>query len=182
MPAILTPALALRHLRQLSTDVRAAAVLAADGRVLAVDGAAEAALGEHARALAGLVEPGGELLVRLDRNGDHAGSALAIRAPAPGDDAAPGTLAVSTLVLAVGPHALLALLRHDAAVLLGDLGAEHVHDLSEHPEAAPPASLSSAEPLALWDASRRVQLLGRTDSAAATAIFAGLGLLGAGKS
>jgi hypothetical protein len=35
MPGILTPELALRHLLQLSTDVRTALVLAADGRVLA---------------------------------------------------------------------------------------------------------------------------------------------------
>jgi len=47
MTAILTPALALRHLRQLSTDVRAAAVLAApDLGVLAREGAGAPGAGD----------------------------------------------------------------------------------------------------------------------------------------
>lgn len=159
--------------------MRAAIVLAADGSLLACDGpVGEAALGEQARALAGLVEPGGELLVRLGRDG----SALVARAPAtPASAAAEASAHPAALVIAVGPHALLALLRHDAAQLLRDLGAEGARGPSEDADSALAPPLSAAEPLALWDASRRVQLLGRADSSAATAIFAGLGLLGAGK-
>jgi hypothetical protein len=180
MPAILTPALALRHLRQLSTDVRAAAVLAADGRMLASHGAVEAALAEHARTLAGLLDPGGELLVRLDRDGAHVGSALALRAPARAPEPSEPSEAPdapAALVVAAGPHALLPLLRHDAAQLLRDLGAGPV-------DAADPTatrSLTHADPLAIWAPSHPVELLGRADSTAATAIFAGLGLLVAGK-
>lgn len=148
-------------------------MLAADGRILAFHGASEPALAEHARALAGLIEPGGELLVSIGRGGAATGSSLVLRAPAPASDAAS-----ATLVIAAGPHALLPLLRHDAAQLLRDLEAEQ----HETPVAAPTPDLSPAEPLAIWAPSGAVELFRCADSTAATAIFAGLGLLAAGNS
>jgi hypothetical protein len=78
----LTPALALACLRELSTDVRAAAVIDAEQRCLAGD-----------RSLAA-----------------RAGQLLTVRAP-------DGT----AIVVEIGPHALLPLLRHDLETLLGDL-------------------------------------------------------------
>ncbi|MDO8209168.1 hypothetical protein [Conexibacter sp. CPCC 206217] len=184
MPAILTPELALRHLLQLSTDVRTALALARDGGVLAGDAACasaarelidvlDAALGENAP---------GELLAPLARGGRLEGTAVVIRAlvaPTPSASApsappasstAPDTL---TLVVAAGPHALLPLLRHDLAALVEATGGT----VSARAE----ATSNEAGAVVIWGASRSVQLLQASESAARTAIFAGLSLLDAGK-
>lgn len=158
MPAILTPALALRYLRQLSTDVRAAIVLGADGRPLA----GEEAIAAPAAALAALLPAGArELVVRVEAGGSLRGTALVVRAPA-------GT---STLVLAVGPLALLELLRHDveavARTLAGDGAA-----VSESPALVPGA-------VVVGEASRCVQMSDGDGFPVQAAISAGMGLLDA---
>ncbi len=93
----LTPAQALAQLRELSLDVRSAVVLDAAGAPLAGD----ATLAEEARAAlargAGVVPHGADTLVLA-----RAADGLAIAAVA-------------------GDRALLPLLQHDLATLLGDL-------------------------------------------------------------
>jgi hypothetical protein len=181
MPGILTPELALRHLLQLSTDVRAASALSDDGRVLA----GKPALAAHARELLSVLnavvgDGGGELLAPLERAGRRQGSALVAKAA--GGPA---------LVVAVGPHALLPLLRHDLATLLEeitgapargpDVSAAPARATSQAPAEAPAAPSETPARVAIWNASRRVQTPGASDSAVRTAIFAGLGLLDMGK-
>lgn len=100
MTAILTPSLALRHLRELSTDLRAALALAPDGRLLAGDTAIEA----PARALLTALGARGNAAVRTDR-----GTVLVARTPS------------VALVVVAGPHVLAALLEHDLRTLLTDV-------------------------------------------------------------
>lgn len=129
MPAILTPALALRHLRELSTDVRGAIALDPAGRVLGGD----AGLADLAR---GLLE-----VARADPRTQVAtadGAVLVQRAPA------------VTFVVIAGPHALVELLSHDLEMLLrdtqdeperpGEVGAVAV----ERPDSVPSAALDAA--------------------------------------
>jgi hypothetical protein len=224
MPGILTPELALRHLLQLSTDVRTALVLAADGRVLAryeavgdgrvlaADAAgeptdagrvptpdavgeptdagrvltADAAVARPARELLGVLnaavsDSDGELLAPLHRAGRPQGSALALKAAG-----------APTLVVAAGPLALLPLLRHDLSSLLGDMAAAPTQGASDATNGVSatafdvPLDLSDTPPtvpgaVAIWDASRCVQLLDPANFAARTAILAGLALLDAGR-
>lgn len=154
MTAILTPALALRYLRQLSTDVRAAVVLAtADLAVLARE-RAEMSAGEPARATAaratarGATARGGAV-----RGGSARATARGERVHAISDDQ-------RVLAVVAGPHALLPLLHHDLATVLADMRAGRG-------ETTP---------------SSGVQVLERADSAVSAAIFAGLGISPAGKS
>jgi hypothetical protein len=100
MPPALTPELALDYLRELSADVRAGVVLAADGRRLA----GPEALAEPARALLAALPDAdeaevstGEGIVFAARSGEHA------------------------VVLVCGRLALGALHRYDLRVVLGDL-------------------------------------------------------------
>lgn len=159
----------MRHLRQLSTDVRTALVLAADGRVLAADGVSAAAGTPHARALVEAAA-GAALLLRLPGG---AGWAVVVSSGPPGPPAGPdrpvtvgaeptgaepraaATDRAAAIVLAAGPHALTDLLLHDSRTLLSDLGAR-------------PSS--------------GVQVREAADSSAETVIFAGLGLLAGGNS
>lgn len=120
MPAILTPALALRHLRELSTDVRGAVALDPGGRVLGGD----AAIAEPARAL--LAAAGASAPVRVVTG---RGAVLAARAPA------------VALVVVAGPHALLELLAHDLQTLLRD-----TQDDGERGAAAGPGTAAGADP------------------------------------
>src|SRR5689334_17508722 len=94
MAAILTPPLALRHLRQLSTDVRAAVVVSAGD--LAVLAREPAGRGEGPAAPAA-ASPTGTIL-------------------AVGDDE-------HLLAVVAGPQALLPLLEHDLVTLLADMRA-----------------------------------------------------------
>jgi hypothetical protein len=172
MPAILTPALALRYLRQLSTDVRAAIVLGADGRPLA----GEEALAAPAAALAALLPAGArELVVRVEAGGAPRGSALVVRTPASPAVAAvagPGAAGPDlTLVLAVGPLALLDLLRHDAETV--------AQALADAP--TPAAALPSLPPgaVVVGEASRCVQMSQAGEFPVQTAISAGMGLFDA---
>lgn len=160
MTAILTPALALRYLRQLSTDVRAAIVLGADGAALAGD----AALAEPAgRLLALLPATACELVVRVSEGGSARGSVLLGRS-----GTGEGALA---LVLAVGPHALLDLLSHDAEAVLAALVGE-----AAEPGARPALPTGA---VVLRDASRTVQVPGADEFAVQAAISAGMGLFDA---
>lgn len=158
MPAILTPALALRYLRQLSTDVRAAIVLGADGRPLAGD----EAIAGPAASLATLL-PGGarELVVRVEAGGELRGTALVMRA----------TVGAPTLVLAVGPLALLGLLRHDVEAVAQTLAGDGAT------VAEPPALVPGA--VVVREASRCVQMSDGGGFPVQAAISAGMGLLDA---
>ncbi len=120
MTAALTPVLALAYLRELSADVRAAIVLAADGDVLAVsaesgrrDGAfaiAARALLAEAPLVRSLTARGGAFGARGDRHG---------------------------IVVATGPLALPGLALHDLTSVLAALGG-----------AAPRSAVSDASPAA----------------------------------
>lgn len=168
----MTPALALRYLRELSTDVRAAAVLDRAGRTLA----GEAGVDAPARELVAVLDAlggadGRELHVRLERGGRHAGAALVARAT---DGPA--------LALAVGPHALLELLRHDALQVVGDLvgeasapGADDAVGGGVDPVAG---RLGAGDPVVVVLASGEVRGVDRADSHARRAISAGTHLLG----
>jgi hypothetical protein len=103
MPAALTPRLALDYLRELSADLRAGAILDGTGALLA--GPAELAAPAAATVAALGQSRAGQ--ARL-----AAGTVIAVRR---------GGLAV---VLACGPHAVPGLARHDAELVLGDLGAQ----------------------------------------------------------
>ncbi|HEY4278755.1 MAG TPA: hypothetical protein VGM91_11065 [Conexibacter sp.] len=145
MTGILTPALALRYLGQLSTDLRAAVVLDPVGALLA----GEEALTPPAARFQELLRPGArELVVPLGEPAARSATVLAARAA---DDA-------PTLVLLVGPLALLPLLRHDLATAAHRL----VSDAPTPPEAR---------------ASRSVQPLEGEEIAAQAAISAGMALL-----
>jgi hypothetical protein len=160
MTAILTPALALRYLRQLSTDVRAAIVLGADGAALAGD----VALAEPAgRLLELLPATACELVVRVGDGSPARGSVLLARA-----GTGEGALA---LVLAVGPHALLDLVGRDAETALAAL-CGHPVAAAERPALGPGA-------VVLRDASRAVQVPESDEFAVQPAIFAGMGLFDA---
>jgi hypothetical protein len=101
MTPALTPALALDYLRELSADIRAGVVLAADGTLLA--GAGE------------LAAPARELL-------DAAGDATDVHVTA-GDGAVFAARDDHhAIVLACGRLALPSLARYDLRVVLGDLG------------------------------------------------------------
>lgn len=151
MPAILTPALALRYLRQLSTDVRGAIVLGADGRPLA----GEEALAAPAARLAALLPAGArELVVRSEAGG----TALVVRAAA----------GAPALVLLAGPLALLGLLRHDAETVARALAGE-----GEPAGELPP--LPPGE-VVVREASRCVQIADDGGFPVQTAISAGMGL------
>jgi hypothetical protein len=102
MPAVLTPRLALAYLRELSADDRAGAILDEHDGLLA----GPAALAGAAAAVVAALGEAEEGQARL-----AAGTVLAVRR---------GRLAV---VLACGPHAVPGLARHDAALVLHDLGA-----------------------------------------------------------
>jgi hypothetical protein len=121
MTAILTPALSLRHLRELSTDVRAAVALAPDGALLAGDVAIEA----HARAL--LESLGEEDATALEGSG---GTVVLARR------------GVGGLVVVAGPHALVELLRHDVRTLLADM-----HDGADTGSPPAPAAANDASHL-----------------------------------
>jgi len=97
MTAPLTPSLALAYLRELSLDVRAAVVLAPDGRLLAGDGH----LADRARAL--LAKGSGALAAD--------GPLLAARTSDGGG-----------LALLAGDFSLTPLLRHDLARVAAALG------------------------------------------------------------
>jgi hypothetical protein len=164
MPAILTPALALRYLRQLSTDVRAAIVLGADGRPLA----GEEAIAAPAADLAALLPAGArELIVRVEAGGALRGTALVARVEA----RTTLVLAPTTLVLAVGPLALLELLRHDVEAVAQTL-AGAAGEAAEPPVLVPGA-------VVVREASRCVQMSGGGEFPVQTAISAGMGLLDA---
>ena len=159
MTAILTPALALRHLRQLSTDVRGAVVLDGEGAPLAGD----AALAGPAAALAALLPAGAcELLARVGDGAAARGSAIAARPPA-------GT--APTLVLAVGPLAPLELLLGDVATAVGALAGDAAEGLAPAP--LPPAPLLLRRP---GDAAHAVE---ERESAVRAAISAATALLDA---
>ena len=100
MPPALTPALALAYLRALSADVRAGAVLAADGTTLAGD----PELAEAARELLAAPPRAEEMEVAL---GD--GIVFAARS------------ATHAVAVACGPHALPALARYDLRAVLDGL-------------------------------------------------------------
>ncbi|ADB50295.1 hypothetical protein [Conexibacter woesei] len=192
MTVILTPALALRYLRELSTDVRAAAVLDADGRLLAGDGALEAPARELLSALDDLAGAGGrELIVRVEEGGEVRGSVVVARSAGAGAAgsplAAPGALvtpappaaaAPRALVVAVGPCALLDLLRDDLATVLGDLAGESADGPEDSRPLPDPLPATLAQVTAI-DASRRVQAPKPADSAGRTAIFAAAEMLAA---
>lgn len=124
MPAILTPALALRHLRELSTDVRAAIALDRDGRVVGGD----AAIAEPARAL---VEVAGARSRAQVFTTD--GAVLLERSP----DVA--------FVVVAGPHVLAELLSHDLATLLRDTQDEREPVRLEAAGCSDPASSAPLE-------------------------------------
>jgi len=96
---LLTPALALAYLRELSLDVRAAVVLGPRGERLAGD----AALAEPARAALAAGEG-------VRRAPAPQGTLLAARRP-------DGT----AIAVVAGPQALLELVAHDLEQVLGDL-------------------------------------------------------------
>jgi hypothetical protein len=99
MTAPLTPSLALALLRELSVDVRAAAVLGPDGRLLAGDGQLADRVGAlHAKGSGPLVADGRLLVARLPDGG--------------------------CLALLAGDLALMALLEHDLARLAEALSDE----------------------------------------------------------
>ncbi|MBB4662483.1 hypothetical protein [Conexibacter arvalis] len=165
MAAILTPALALRYLRQLSTDVRAAVVLDGEGRPLA----GEAAIAAPAVRLAELMPAGAtELVVRVGAGGEARGTALAARVPAPADAPAASP---NALVLAVGPLALLDLLRLDVDAALGALAGAPAERPAPPP--LPPGAVVAHDP------SSGVQALEPPGFAVQTAISAGMGLFDA---
>ena len=100
MAAVLTPALALDYLRELSADIRAGVVLDADGELLA----GPAPLAAPARALLDAAPAAAELQVATAggavfaaRDGRHA------------------------IVVTCGRFALPAILRHDLRVVLAEL-------------------------------------------------------------
>jgi len=156
MAAILTPALALRYLRQLSTDLRAAVVLDDDGAALAGDDHLAAA----AAPLVELLPDGvGELVVRVGDGAGARGWALVARAHG------------ATAVLAVGPIAPLELLRHDLAEALAALRDDRAGAVQPAPRSLPA--------LVVDGPSRRVQTPGGDEFAVQTAIFAGMGLFDA---
>lgn len=172
MPVILTPALALRYLRQLSTDLRGALALSADGTVLAGD----AALAAPARELAALLPDPGELVVRV--GADAAGERFRGRSDATSRSRGTALVARSgggersvVLVLAVGPLAPLELLRHDLAVALGGVGGEL--------PLLPQTLLSPGDAVLRRAASSGVQAPEGDEFAVQTAIFAGMGLFDA---
>lgn len=172
MPAILTPALALRYLRQLSTDVRAAIVLGSDGRPLA----GEEAIAAPSAALAALLPASArELVVRVEAGGELCGTALVVRVDAPAAAQAPATAdapaPAATLVLAVGPLALLELLRHDVEAVAQTLAE------GDAAAAEPPALVPGA--VVVREASRCVQMSDDGEFPVQTAISAGMGLLDA---
>jgi hypothetical protein len=103
MTPALTPARALEYLRELSTDIRAGAILDADGELLA---------GPEA-----LAEPARELLAAADDAADvHAttgdGAVFLARDPQ------------HVIVLACGRFALPSLARYDLRMVLADLREE----------------------------------------------------------
>lgn len=118
MPAILTPALALRHLRELSTDVRAAVALAPDGALVAGDAAIEA----PARALLEALRDKDATAVDTRH-----GAVVLARGPA------------VVLVVVTGPHALVGLLQHDVRTLLADM-----HDRADAGSMPVPPALHGA--------------------------------------
>jgi hypothetical protein len=173
MAAILTPALALRYLRQLSTDVRAAVVVDGAGVPLAGE---ERLAGPAARLTELLPDGVGELVVRAGAGADARGWAVVARGARPRATRAPEGVpgpdeAVPAIVLAVGPLAPLELLRRDLATALGALVAEP----ADRAESVP---LTGAA-LVVDDASRRVQVPGGGEFAVQAAIFAGMGLFDA---
>jgi hypothetical protein len=96
----MTPALALAYLHELSTDVRAGVVLAADGGLLA----GSPALADHARALLAAAPEAAEVEARTP-----GGTVLATRSDR------------HAVVVVYGPHVLPALARYDLRLVLGDL-------------------------------------------------------------
>jgi len=100
MTPALTPALALGYLRELSADVRAAAVLDADGRRLA----GPEALARPAAAAVAALDPGEAAQALLPD-----GAVLARRGTA------------HAIVLACGPQVLAELAHTDLRLVLGDL-------------------------------------------------------------
>ena len=103
MTEALTPAQALEYLRTLSADIEEAAVLAADGSLLAGD----EALAEPARELLDAAPEADDIEVAT-----AAGSVFAARS----DDHA--------VVLVTGRFALPALVRYDLRMVLSDLAGE----------------------------------------------------------
>ena len=103
MPPALTPARALEYLRELSADIRAAAVLDASGRVLA----GGEAMGEPARELLAAAGDATDVHVTTED-----GAVFAAR-----DDH-------HAIVLACGRFALPSLARYDLRMVLADLSGE----------------------------------------------------------
>lgn len=103
MPGALTPDLALDYLGELSTDIRAAVVLDADGRVLA----GTEALAAPARALLEIAPDAAAIEVLTERGG-----AFVVRG------------ARHALCVATGRFALPALVLYDLRAVLGDLERE----------------------------------------------------------
>lgn len=109
MPAILTPALALRHLRELSTDVRAAVALTPAGEPIAGD----AAIAASARAFVTLAD-------EAAREGARPGEAAPLAVATDGGAVLLARTADAAFVVVAGPHVLLDLLRHDLGTLVDD--------------------------------------------------------------
>jgi hypothetical protein len=183
MTAILTPALALRHLRQLSTDVRAAVVLAAtDLAVLAREGEGPTpadgtsppgtvvAASDDQHVLAVLAGP--QVLLPLLRH-DLATLLADLRAEGASGEPAEAPVASgpesAEAPVAPGPEPA------DAPVTPGPEPADAPAASAPEPAAGPATPSPQA-------ASSRVQVLERADSAVSAAIFAGLGIPATGNS
>jgi hypothetical protein len=100
VPGALTPDLALDYLSELSTDIRAAVVLDADGRPLA----GETALAKPAQALLDAAPGASAVEVLTERGGAFAARGLR-----------------HSLCVATGRFALPALVLYDLRAVLGDL-------------------------------------------------------------
>lgn len=110
MTASLTPALALAYLRELSTDIRAAVVLDAQGEPLAGDAA--------------LAVPALELLAAAQATADPSSGVRIARGAGEALLAAGGDGGLAIAVVA-GKRAQTALLAHDIRAALDDLIPRH---------------------------------------------------------
>lgn len=140
MSAILTPALALRYLRELSTDVRAALVLDADGHRLAGDAGIEAPARTLLAAVSAPVDTPADASAPM-----HPHIALDIAVPTPDGAALVVGDQAGALVVVAGPHALVGLLRHDLRTILHDLrgAAEALAGSAQTPPATHEAAVES---------------------------------------